>query len=134
MSTQIPNLKEKVGTVLAYLTLGVWGFVWLLISRKHYYEQKNFIRFHCFQSIFVGILYMFIPQGLGILFSLLVQIFTFIPGADFITNTLHIIHGILQTMVKYGSLCLIIYCVIFCLYGKYTNIPWISQSINRMLR
>ena len=134
MSNQIPNTKEKAGAVLAYLTLGIWGFVWLLISRKHYYEQKNFIRFHCFQSIFIGILYMFIPQGLGILFSLIIQIFAFIPGLHFITDSLHTIHGILQTIIRIGSLALIIYCSIFCISGKYTNIPWISQTINRMLR
>ncbi|GEM_PF-1784147 len=134
MSNQIPNPKEKAGAVLAYLTLGIWGFIWLLISRKHYYDQKNFIRFHCFQSIFIGILYMFIPQGLGILFSLIIQIIGLIPGSDFISESFHVIHGILQTIIRFGSLSLIIYCSIFCITGKYTNIPWISQAINRMLR
>ena len=134
MPTQTPDIKEKAGAVLAYLTLGIWGFIWLLISRKHYYDQKDFIRFHCFQSIFIGILYMFIPQGLGILFSLIIQIFSFIPGISFITDSLHVIHGILQAIIRFGSLSLIIYCSIFCISGKFTNIPWISQVINRMLR
>ena len=134
MSTQIPEIKEKLGTTVAYLTLGIWGFIWLLISQKNYYDQKTFIRFHCFQSIFIGILYMFVPQGLTILFSLVVQIIGLIPGTLFITNAIHVLHGILQSVIHYGSLVLIIYCVIFCLFGKYTNIPWISQMINRMLR
>jgi len=27
MPTQIPNIKEKIGAAVAYLTLGIWGFV-----------------------------------------------------------------------------------------------------------
>lgn len=134
MSIQTSEIKERLGTAIAYLTLGIWGFIWLLISQRDYYNQKNFIRFHCFQSIFVGILYMFVPQGFAILFSLVIQSIGLIPGTVFITNPIHIIHGILQSTIHYGSLVLVIYCVIFCLLGKYTNIPWISQIINRMLR
>lgn len=134
MLTQIPDIKEKIGAMIAYLTLGIWGLIWLILSRRTYYDQKDFVRFHCFQSIFIGILYMFIPQGLAILFSLITQIFSFIPGIDFIVNSIHVVHGILQSIIHYGGLVLILYCVIFCLYGRYTNIPWISQMINRMLR
>lgn len=134
MPSQIPDIKEKIGGGVAYLTFGIWGLIWLLLSRRTYFEQKDFVRFHCFQSIFIGILYMFIPQGLAILFSLITQFTGFIPGVSLITSTLHVLHGILQSIIHYGGLVLIIYCVIFSLYGKYTNIPWISQMINRMLR
>lgn len=134
MSNQIPNIKEKLGASLTYLTLGIWGLIWLLLSRKHYYDQKDFVRFHCFQSIFIGVLYMFIPQGFAIFFSLLIQIIRLIPDTFFLINIIHSIHGILQILIQYGSIVLIVYCVIFCLYGKYTNIPWVSQLINRMLR
>ena len=134
MSTQIPDIKEKVGAAVAYLTLGIWGLVWLLISRTTFYDQKSFIRFHCLQSIFIGMLFMFIPQGLSILFSLIIQIISFIPVLNSVSSMLHSIHGLIQTVVQIASLGLIIYCVVISLYGKYTNIPWVSQSINRMLR
>lgn len=134
MSNQIPNIKEKLGAALTYLTLGIWGLIWLLLSRKHYYDQKDFVRFHCFQSIFLGVLYMFIPQGIAILFSLTYQVLRLIPGTSFVTSGIDSVYGLLQILIKYGSLILIVYCVIFCIYGKYTNIPWVSQLINRMLR
>lgn len=134
MPTQIPDIKEKTGAVAAYLTLGIWGLIWLLLSRRTYFDQKDFVRFHCFQSIFIGILYMFVPQGLAILFSLIIQVIGLIPATSIIINPLHVVHGILQSLIHYGSLVLIIYCVMFCIYGKFTNIPWISQMINRMLR
>ena len=133
MPIQTPDIKEKTGATFAYLTLGIWGFIWLLISRKHYYDQKDFVRFHCFQSIFIGILYMFIPQGIGILFARIMQIlglFHLYFMVDILNSTLNI----LQYFTHIASLLLIIYCVIFCIYGKYTNIPWISQMVNRMLR
>ena len=77
---------------------------------------------------------MFIPQGLSILFSLIIQIISFIPVLNSVSSMLHSIHGLIQTVVQIASLGLIIYCVVISLYGKYTNIPWVSQSINRMLR
>ena len=134
MTTQIPDVKEKIGATVAYLTLGIWGLIWLLISRKNYFEQKDFVRFHCYQSLFLGMLYLFVPQGLAIFFSLITQIFGLVPLFFVLVEGLHVVHGILQSIIHYGGLVLIIYCVIFCLYGKYTNIPWISQIINRMLR
>ena len=134
MPSQIPDTKEKIGAGISYLSLGIWGLVWLILSRKNYYEQKDYVRFHCYQSIFIGILYMFIPQGLAILFSLLIQIIGLVPGINFVSKSFHVIHGILQTALHYGLLALVLYCVVFSLYGKYTNIPWISQMVNRMLR
>jgi uncharacterized membrane protein len=132
--TQIPDIKEKIGAGIAYLTLGIWGLIWLLISRRNYFDQKDFIRFHCYQSILLGLLYMFIPQGISILFSLIIQIIGLVPGTLFITNPIHVMHGLIQGLIHYGGLVLIIYCVIFSLFGRYTNIPFISQIINRMLR
>ena len=134
MPSQIPDIKEKIGCVIAYFTLGIWGLIWLLISKTPSYFQKDFMRFHCYQSIFLGILYMFIPYGVSILFSLIIQILSLIPQAAFIVQVLHVIHGSLQTLINLFGLALIMYCVVFCLYGKYTNIPWVSQVINRMLR
>ncbi len=134
MPTQIPDIKEKIGAAVAYLTLGIWGLIWLLISSRNYFDQKDFVRFHCYQSIFVGLLFMFIPQGLAILSSLTIQIIGLIPGTSFVTNGIHVVHGVLQSIFHYGLLALIIYCVIFSLLGKYTAIPYVSQIINRMLR
>ena len=134
MTTQLPDIKEKIGAAITYLTLGIWGLIWLLISNRNYFDQKDFIRFHCYQSIFVGLIYMFIPQGFAILFSLIVQIIGLIPGTLFVTDGIHVVHGILQSVFHYGLLALIIYCVIFSLLGKYTNIPYVSQLVNRMLR
>ena len=134
MPTQIPNVKDKIGAAVTYLTLGIWGLIWLLISSRNYFDQKDFIRFHCYQSIFVGLLFMFIPQGFSILFSLIIQIIGLIPGTLPVIEPIHVFHGILQTAFHYGLLGLIIYCVIFSLFGKYTNIPYVSQIANRMLR
>jgi uncharacterized membrane protein len=134
MATQIPDIKEKIGMATSYLSLGIIGFIWLLVSKRHYYDQKDFIRFHCFQSIFIGLLFSFFPDAIGIIFSLISQILGFIPFLLPVVALLAKIHGTLQMVIKFGSLAMIVYCVIFCLYGKYTNIPYISQIINRMLR
>ena len=134
MSTQTPDKKEKIGTVLCYLTFGIWGVIWLLISRIPSYYQKDFIRFHCFQSILIGMFYMFIPQGISILFSLLSQIVSFIPNTQIIIDGLSNLNYLLQKLIEWGGIFLITYCVVFCCLGKFTNIPWISRLVNRMLR
>lgn len=129
-----PDTKEKTGCLVAYLTLGIWGFIWLMISRTPAHNQKDFVKFHCYQSIFIGILYMFIPSGISITFSLIIQIIALIPGTLGITSALTSIHGLLQQLVSLAGLAFILYCAIFSAMGKYTNIPYISQMINRMLR
>lgn len=134
MSTQVPEIKEKIGAALTYLTLGIWGLIWLLISRTPAYFQKDFVKFHCYQSIFIGILYMFIPSGLSILFSLIFQIAGFIPNSIIVVSNLGIVYGFIQKAVSFIGLMLILACAIVSLMGKYTNIPYISQMINRMLR
>ena len=134
MPTQIPDIKEKIGSAITYMTLGIWGLIWLLMSRTPAYYQKDFVRFHCFQSIFIGILYMFLPQGVGILFTLIMQILSLLHTPLSVIQLLDSTLNALQHLLNVGLLMLIVYCVIFCLYGKYTNIPWISQMINRMLR
>ena len=134
LHSQMPSWKEKAGAAIAYLTLGIWGLVWLLLSGRSYFDQKDFVRFHCYQSLFLGMLYIFIPHGLSIFFSLIIQIITLIPGTSFVASSLHSFHSILQMVIHYGGLGLIIYCAILSLFGKYTNVPWISQIINRMLR
>lgn len=131
---QIPDTKERIGAAITYLTFGIWGIIWLLISRTPAHFQKDFVKFHCYQSIFIGILYMFIPSGLSILFSLITQIIAILPGTDIFLNGLNVIYIGLQQLTHWGGLILIIYCVVFCALGKYTNIPWVSQLINRMLR
>lgn len=128
------DIKEKFGAALAYLTLGIWGLIWLLISRTPAYFQKDFIRFHCLQSIMIGIFYMFLPQGISIFFTLISQILSIIPGIMIVTDAIHFVHTVLQQIVHYGGLVLILYCVIFSLYGRYTNIPWVSQMVNKMMR
>ena len=134
MPTQIPDLKEKVGATLTYLTFGLWGIVWLLLSKIPAYSQKDFVRFHCYQSIFIGILYMFIPSGISILFTLISQIIGIVPGGSVIVQWISLIHSIFQQLFNYLGLALIVYCSVMGLIGKYTNIPWISQIVNRMLR
>ena len=134
MPTQIPNVTEKIGAVLTYLTLGIWGLIWLLTSSRSYFDQKDFVRFHCYQSIFVGLLFMFIPQSFHVLFSLIIQILKLIPGISVVIYGIHTINLIVQAILLYGLIALIVYCAIFSLLGKYTNIPYVSQIVNRMLR
>ncbi len=134
MSTQIPDIKEKIGAALTYLTLGLWGLLWLLLSKMPAYSQKDFVRFHCYQSILIGLLFMFIPSGISILFTLLSQIIGIIPGGSIIVQWIHLIHSIFQQLFSYSGIALIVYCSVMGLIGKYTNIPWVSQIVNRMLR
>ena len=77
---------------------------------------------------------MFLPQGVGILFTLIMQILSLLHTPLSVIQLLDSTLNALQHLLNVGLLMLIVYCVIFCLYGKYTNIPWISQMINRMLR
>ena len=46
-----PFLIEKIVAALSYLTMGMAGFIWLLISLFTKVRLKSFLQYHIFQSI-----------------------------------------------------------------------------------
>src|SRR5574344_60658 len=70
-----PAMIEKIIAALSYLTMGLVGFVWLLIAFFNKTGIKPFLRYHIFQSIFLSIAYFLLCQFVGLIMNVL----SFIP-------------------------------------------------------
>ena len=53
---QYIDMPERILSSLSYLTSGMVGFVWLIITHLQGKSLSSFARFHIFQSIFLSII------------------------------------------------------------------------------
>jgi uncharacterized membrane protein len=122
--------KEKWLSTVTYLSLGIGGFILLLLRQA----ESRFIKFHVFQSILLGLLYMFLTQCFGILISILDSVVGLIPGFKS-TGGVYImfLHNITQQALFIGLICVISYCLFHVWKNQLAQIKWVSEQINKML-
>lgn len=131
-----PSTVDRVVSVLCYLTGGIAGIIYIIISRSS--GQSSFFRFHFLQSIILGIL--------SLLLSWALSAFTMIAEAPFklffdwmntmIPNTGGAIaNGLFFTVqLVFQALQLLpIYGLIFAALGKLAEIPFISNVVRQQL-
>lgn len=127
---------ERVVAVLCYLTAGLAGIIYIIISRSSY--QAPFFRFHFLQSVIIGILAMLLTWARGA--------FDMIAGGPFLMfsewlnsmmpNTgAMIANGILWTVgIVFAAFSLLpIYGAIMAALGKYAEIPYISNVVRQQM-
>ena len=69
----LPDLKDKLLASLSYISLGIFGFICLLLGTV----KSRFGKFHVYQSILMGLLF-YLAQGLiSFLQFVLMNIFNF---------------------------------------------------------
>lgn len=129
-----PFMMERIVASLSYLTAGLVGCAWLLISKFAGLRLTKFLTFHIFQSIFLSIGYVL----LSFLIAFLVGFLSLIPLINKLTAQIIFLlnmplffnYSIIQVFVY----SIIIYCIISSSLGKYTKIPFISDIINYNVR
>ena len=125
---------EKIIAAASYLTAGVVGFIWIIISHVSGSRLKNFLRFHIYQSIFLSILYYVFNVILSILVGIVVKIPFFgslVYSVYFWTFDMKIIFG--YSIVDTFIFITIAYLVINSIFGKYGRLPWVSKVIKSMM-
>lgn len=111
---------EKIMGALSYLTSGLAGLIYIIISRSSY--QSDFFRFHFLQSIVLGIISILLSYSIRA-FATIAPALAGIPGVE--------------TALWVGSFAfglLPLYGLIFCLLGKYAEIPWLSDVVRNQMR
>lgn len=121
---------ERVVAVLCYLTAGLAGIVYIILSRSS--SQSNFFRFHFLQSIIIGILAILLTWTSN---TLSVMLFTILdnvmPGTGGqIANGVGFALGI----VMKAFALLPVYGLIFAALGKFAEIPFISNVVRQQMR
>lgn len=124
---------ERVVAVLCYLTAGLAGIVYIILSRSS--SQSNFFRFHFLQSIILGILSILLTWTGSALAMIIVPLFTMLDNALPGTGG-QIANGIgfvLSIAMRAFSL-LPVYGLIFAALGKFAEIPFISNVVRQQMR
>ena len=126
-----PEMIERIIAPLSYLTMGLVGFVWLLIGLFTKAKLKPFLQYHIFQSIFISILFAVLSMLIGWLsniLSLIPIINRIVAQLTFLLNSPFILgYSLIQTLI-YGFL---FYLAITSFWGRYTYVIWISDIIDQ---
>ena len=75
MQKDTPYMIEKIIAALTYLTMGMVGFIWLIVGLFTKARLKPFLQYHIFQSIFISLTF----AVLSTLISWISNLLSFIP-------------------------------------------------------
>lgn len=122
---------ERIIAALTYLTMGMVGFIWLIIGLFTKARLKPFLQYHIFQSIFISLAF----AVLSIFISWLSNILSFIPFINrlvaqitFLLNMPLIFdYSLLQSVIY----IFIIYLAVTAFIGRFSYIPWVSDIIDQ---
>ncbi len=131
MQKDTPYMIERIIAALTYLTMGMVGFIWLIIGLFTKARLKPFLQYHIFQSIFISLAF----AVLSILISWLSNILSFIPIINRIVAQITFLlnmplifdYSLLQSVIY----VLLIYLAITAFIGKFSYIPWVSDIIDQ---
>lgn len=131
--TETVTPVDKLISIATYLTMGLAGFIYLIIITLQKATMKPFLKYHIMQSIFVSILLYVIT----LIAQIIVGVARHVP---FVNDIIATMLGILMGPLVFGFsvlnalvVCLIIYLCIGAIRSKYSYIPWVSDNIKQML-
>ena len=131
MQKNSPYMIERIIAALTYLTMGMIGFIWLIIGLFTKARLKPFLQYHIFQSIFISLVF----AVLSILVSWLSNILSFIPIINRIVAQITFLlnmplifeYSLIQSVIY----ILLIYLAATAFIGKFSYIPWVSDIIDQ---
>ena len=134
MENNKPYLIERIVAALTYPTMGMIGFIWLILGLFTNAKLRPFMQYHIFQSIFISIA-LFL---LNMLLAFLINIISVVPFLNvvvlnivvFLNAPVFMNYSIIQIVVALALL----YMGITAFCGKYTYIPYVSEIIDQNVR
>lgn len=128
-----PTGLERVIAVLCYLTAGIAGILYIVISRSSY--QSNFFRFHFLQSIILGIIALLLGWASNTFGMIGMPFFQLLDGlAPGVGGTIaNVVVMLVQAIIVAFGL-LPFYGLIWAALGKYAEIPFISNVVRQQMR
>lgn len=129
-----PILGERLIAAFSYLTAGMVGLVWIVLSHINGKTLKPFIRYHATQSVFLSVLYLIAKIALGLILSVLSIIPIIGALVSIIVAYIQVYPLILGfSILDFAILLAVIYLVVTSMQGKFTEIPWVSDNVKRMI-
>ena len=131
MKDNTPYMIERIVAGLTYLTMGMVGFIWLIIGLFTKARLRPFLQYHIFQSIFISLGFTILSMLVGWLSNILSVIpfinklvaqITFLLNMPLIFN-----YSLIQAVIY----AFIIYLAVTSFIGKYSYVPWVSDVIDQ---
>ena len=122
---------ERIVACLTYITMGMAGFIWLVLGLFTKARLKHFLQYHIFQSIFLSLFFVVLSMFLGWLsnfLSFIPLINVLVAQITFLLNVPLLFGYSLIQIFLYGVL---IYLSISAFAGRYSYIPWVSDIIDQ---
>jgi hypothetical protein len=131
--SELPTWPEKLISAGSYLTMGLVGFIWLIIVTLQKGVLKTYLKYHIFQSIFITVLVAIASIVVNILlkFALIVPVVGDIVKIAYVFLTGSFIEGFSILNLIFSILML--YFAITALLGKYSYFPWISDNVRQLI-
>ncbi|MEI7474306.1 MAG: hypothetical protein WCK67_05955 [bacterium] len=138
------DIKDRIFSIITYLTMGTFGFIWLIISHVRGTNISNYLRFNITQSIFISVALYLLNIILSFLVGLIefiIKIIDIIPFiGNFIAGFLNIImsftlnFGIFNySIFELLFIVLNFYFIFMSVVGKYPELPYVSDKIVRRM-
>lgn len=131
MRSETPYLIERIVAALSYWTMGMVGFIWLIIGLFTKARLKPFLQYHIFQSIFIslGLAVLSIFVGfLSNILSVIPFINKIVAQINFLLNMPLIFDYSIMQAVIYVFLT---YLAVTSLMGRFSYVPWVSDVIDQ---
>ncbi len=128
---EMPSMIEKIVASLSYLTMGMAGFIWLIVSLFTNARLKPFLQYHIFQSIFISLGFTVLSLFIGFVSNIL----SFIPLINKIVAQITFLLN-MPLLFGYSLIQIVIYSILIYLagtsfLGRFSYIPWISDIIGQ---
>ncbi len=129
-----PYMIERIVSGLTYPTMGMIGFIWLLLGLITRAKLRTFTQYHIFQSIFLSIAYVIVSILIGVLSNILsvIPLINKLTAQIIFWLNMPAIFG--YSLIQACIYTVIIYLTITAFMGKYSYLPWVSDIIRQNIK
>ena len=128
-----PTVLERVVAGICYLTMGLAGLLFIIISGQR--VQSDFFRFHFMQSIIIGIIGLILSWCSGILYQILGGLLGMLaPALGGAAPQVSYWLGQSITIILNAFYLLLVYGMVWAFLGKFAEVPFISDVVRRQMR
>ena len=129
-----PYMIERIVATLSYLSMGVVGFIWLILGLFTKASLRPFMQYHIFQSIFISIALYLIETLLRIIVGILVHIPVI---GKIVMNLIVFLNSPIlldYSLIQVIFVGLLAYLMLTSFLGMYSYLPFISDIIRQNVR
>lgn len=125
---------DKLISCLSYLTMGMFGLIWMIYANLAHKRMEYFLYFNICQAIFISLLLVVI----SVVYNILIQLLIALPFVGNLAEKFNIFFNgtpIYHTYTLSGFIvvCLLVYLCVCSIFAKLPFIPFVSKIIKENL-